>query len=356
MTTAQRWTLLATVAAGGFLIYLLQPILAPFLTGALLAYLGSPLVDRLDARRVPRTLAVSGVFGLVIAALAALVLVLIPLIGSQIEYLQRTLPALLAWLQETSGPWLESAFGIDPDNVIDLKAIGTLIADHWRESGNIARAIIERGTQSGLAFTGFLLNLILTPVVAFYLMRDWHTVLTRIQALLPRSIAATVSQLAQECNDVLGAFLRGQLLVMLMLATFYASALWLLGLDLALLVGLVAGLFSIVPYLGTIIGIAAGVIAGLFQFGEWWPLIAILVIFGVGNIAETVILQPWLVGDRIGLHPVAVIFAVLAGGQLFGFVGVLLALPAAAVIMVLLSHAHDYYRDSTWYGGKAPPP
>lgn len=355
MTAAQRWTLLAAVAGGGFLIYLLQPILAPFLTGALLAYLGSPLVDRLDARRVPRTLAVSAVFGLVIAALAALVLVLIPLIGSQIDYLQRTLPALLAWLQETSGPWLESAFGVDPDNLIDLKAIGTLIADHWRESGNIARAIIDRGTQSGLAFTGFLLNLILTPVVAFYLMRDWHTVLTRIQDLLPRSIAPTVSQLTQECNDVLGAFLRGQLLVMLMLATFYASALWLLGLDLALLVGLVAGLFSIVPYLGTIIGIAAGVIAGLFQFGEWWPLVAILIIFGVGNIAETVILQPWLVGDRIGLHPVAVIFAVLAGGQLFGFVGVLLALPAAAVIMVLLSHAHDYYRDSTWYGGNAPP-
>lgn len=351
MTSSQRWALAAAIAAAGVLVYLLRPVLLPFLVGALLAYLGSPLVDRLVGRGLPRTPAVTAVFAVVVMLLAGLVLVLVPLVGAQIDYLQRTLPELLAWVQENAGPWIESRFGVDPRGVIDLEQIGALIREHWQASGNVAREIVARATRSGLAFTAFVLNAILTPVVAFYLMRDWHTLVDRVRGLLPRPIEPTAVGLARECNEVLGAFLRGQLLVMLALGAFYSAALWLLGLDLALLVGTLAGVFSIVPYLGTILGIAAGLIAGLFQFSEWWPLIAILGVFAIGNVGETLVLQPWLVGDRIGLHPVAVIFAVLAGGQLFGFVGVLLALPAAAVLMVLLRHAHERYRGSDWYGG-----
>jgi predicted PurR-regulated permease PerM len=154
---------------------------------------------------------------------------------------------------------------------------------------------------------------------------------------------------------VLGAFLRGQFIVMLSLGAIYAVGLWFVGLDLALLIGLLAGLASIVPYLGTIVGIGAAAIAALFQFGDVWYLVAVAAVFGVGQLLEGMVLTPLLVGDRIGMHPVAVIFAVLAGGQLFGFVGVLLGLPVAAVVMVLLRHVHDLYKESRLYGDAGGP-
>jgi predicted PurR-regulated permease PerM len=356
MTPSQRWTILAGTVAAGFLIYLLQPMLTPFLAGALLAYLGSPLVDRLERIRVPRTAGVILVFAIIVLLIVGLVLLLIPMIGAQIEYLQRTLPQLLAWIQDATVPWIEARFGVDVEGMLDFAGIGELIAAHWRETGDIARIVAERVTRSGLAFAAFMVNVVLTPVVAFYLMRDWRRLLASLRDLLPTQMAPTVIGLARECDAVLGAFLRGQLLVMLALGAIYALGLWLVGLELALLVGLIAGALSIVPYLGTIVGIGIGLIAGMFQFGEWMPLVLIAIVFGVGNALESMVLQPWLVGDRIGLHPVAVIFAVLAGGQLFGFVGVLLALPAAAIIMVLLRHAHRVYKDSRLYGGPEADP
>lgn len=349
MTPSQHWTILAGVTVAGVLVYLLQPVLTPFLAGALLAYLGSPLVDRLERIRVPRTAGVVLVFTVIVLIIVGLVLLLIPMIGTQFEYLQRTLPRLLEWLQDSTLPWIERTLGMDIEARLDFAGLGELLAGHWRETGDVARTVAEHVTRSGLAFVGFLVNVVLTPVVAFYLMRDWRRVVDNIRDLLPRRQESTITGLAGECDSVLGAFLRGQLLVMLALGAFYALGLWLLGLELALLIGLIAGALSIVPYLGTIVGIAIALIAGLFQFGEWLPLVFVLVVFGVGNALESMLLQPWLVGDRIGLHPVAVIFAVLAGGQLFGFVGVLLALPAAAVIMVLLRHAHRLYKDSSLF-------
>jgi len=351
MTPSQRWLILAGTLLAGFLIYLLQPVLMPFLAGALLAYLGSPLVDRLERVQVPRTGGVVLVFTAIVLIIVGLVLLLIPMVAAQIEYLQRTLPQLLEWAQDATLPWIEERFGIDVGSRLDFASIGELIAAHWQETGDVARVVAEHVTRSGLAFAAFLLNLVLTPVVAFYLMRDWRKLLASLRDLLPTQMAPTVIGLARQCDEVLGAFLRGQLLVMLALGTIYAVGLWLVGLELALMVGLIAGVLSIVPYLGTIVGIGIALIAGMFQFGEWLPLVFIMVVFGVGNSLESMVLQPWLVGDRIGLHPVAVIFAVLAGGQLFGFVGVLLALPAAAIIMVLLRHAHRVYKDSELYGG-----
>lgn len=356
MTPSQRWLILAGTILAGFLVYLLQPVLTPFLAGALLAYLGSPIVDRLERRRVPRTAGVVLVFAAIVLVIVGLVLLLIPMIGAQIEYLQRTLPQLLAWIEDSTLPWIEATLGMDLADHFDLASLGELVTAHWRETGDFARVVAERVTRSGLAFVAFLLNLVLTPVVAFYLMRDWRRLLASIHNLMPQAMETTVARLARECDSVLGAFLRGQLLVMLALGGFYAMGLWLIGLELALLVGALAGVLSIVPYLGTIVGIAIGVIAGLFQFGEWWPLLMILAVFGIGNALETMFLQPWLVGDRIGLHPVAVIFAVMAGGQLFGFVGVLLALPAAAVIMVLLRYAHVRYKQSPLFGRGEPNP
>lgn len=350
MTNSERWMLLAGLVLAGFLVYLLQPILMPFLVGALLAYLGDPLADRLEARRLPRAAAVTVVFAALVLVIAGLVLLLVPLIGAQIEDLRRVLPEMIRWAEATALPWLEQRLDVGLRQQLALDQVAATITSHWRETGNLATEILARVSRSGLALAGWLVNLALIPVVAFYLMRDWDVLVGRIRDLLPRSKEPVVARLAGECDEVLGAFLRGQFLVMVALGTVYTIGLWLLGLDLALLIGMTAGLASIVPYLGTIIGVGAALLAAMFQFGELWPLVGVAVVFGIGQMLEGMVLTPLLVGDRIGLHPVAVIFAVLAGGQLFGFVGVLLALPVAAVVMVLLRHVHDLYKDSELYG------
>lgn len=350
MTHSQRWMLLAGLVLAGVLVYLLKPILMPFLVAALLAYLGDPVADWLEARRLPRTAAVSIVFAALVLVILGLVLLLVPMIGAQIEALREALPAMIRWAQATALPWVEQRFDVELREQLALDQVATTITANWRESTDIAATIVARVSRSSLALFGWLASLALIPVVTFYLLRDWDVLVRRVRELLPRRSEATIARLASECDEVLGAFLRGQLLVMLALGLIYTVGLWLLGLDLALLIGMVAGVASIVPYLGTIIGVSAALVASVFQFGDLWHLLGVAAVFVVGQMLEGMLLTPLLVGDRIGLHPVAVIFAVLAGGQLFGFVGVLLALPVAAVVMVLLRHAHDLYKDSTLYG------
>jgi predicted PurR-regulated permease PerM len=194
-----------------------------------------------------------------------------------------------------------------------------------------------------------LMNLLLIPVVTFYLLRDWDILVAKIYDLLPRRIAPTTAKLAVEVNTVLSSFLRGQFYVMLALASIYSIGLMLVGLDLALLIGLMAGLVSFVPYLGATVGIVSACIAAVVQFHEVTPLISVAAVFLVGQVLEGTVLTPKLVGDKIGLHPVAVIFSVLAGGQLFGFLGILLALPIASIVMVFLRHVNELYRDSEFY-------
>jgi predicted PurR-regulated permease PerM len=220
---------------------------------------------------------------------------------------------------------------------------------HWQQAGGILASLVASVSRSGLAALGWLVNIALIPVVTFYLLRDWDVLVRHVAALLPRHVEPSVSRLARESDDVLGAFLRGQFTVMMALGTFYSLGLAIVGIDLSLLIGMLAGLVSFVPYLGTIIGIGAGVIAALVQYHDLMHVVLVLAVFGIGQTLEGMVLTPKLVGDRIGLHPVAVIFSVLAGGELFGFLGILLALPAAAVIMVLLRHAHRRYKLSPLY-------
>ena len=199
----------------------------------------------------------------------------------------------------------------------------------------------------------FLGNSSPIPVVTFYLLRDWDLLVKGIGELLPRNIESTVKQLAKEINEVLGAFIRGQMMVMFALGVIYTAGLWLIGLDLAFIIGMGAGLLSIVPYLGTMAGLVAAVLAAIFQFQDLFHTVMVLLVFTVGQSLEGMVLTPKLVGDRIGLHPVAVIFAVLAGGQLFGFLGILLALPAASALNVLARHLRDRYTKSTLYDDDA---
>ena len=353
MTDAQKWLVLVGVVLTGWLLYLLAPVLTPFLIAGLLAYLGDPVVDRLEKLRLKnyspsRTFAVIIVFCIMLVLGLVLLLILIPLIENQLAAFVRVFPEFITWLQQTLLPRLAETFSFDPA-IINLEFIKQTIMGNWQDIGSVAGKIFMKITQSGQAIFLWLAYLLLIPVVTFYLLRDWDHLLKACHGLLPRKHAPLIKKLSTECDEVLSEFLRGQLLVMLSLGIIYTIGLWIAGLEFALLIGMLAGLVSFVPYLGFFVGIVVAGIAALVQFNDVIHIIYVLIVFGTGQAIESMVLSPWLVGDRIGLHPVAVIFAVMAGGQLFGFFGVLLALPAAAVIVVLLRYLHSRYIESRLY-------
>ena len=354
MTNVQRWQWLVIVAVIGWLVWLLSPILMPFMLAGVFAYLGDPLVDRLERLRIGRGLAAGIVFLVMLLLVALALLVLVPLVQRQIAHFIAALPGYVAWLTHTAVPWLEHKLDI-PASEFDASTLIARVREHLGTVGGIAATVLGYATRSGLALIGVGVAVVLVPVVTFYLLRDWDRLVAHIDALLPREAQPTVRQLARETDSVLGAFVRGQLLVMLGLAIYYAVTLKLVGLDVGPLIGMIAGLVSFVPYLGFIIGIVASVIAALVQFHDAFHLVLVLAVFGVGNLLESYILVPKLVGDRIGLHPVAVIFAVLAFGELFGFIGVLLALPMASIAMVLLRFLRERYEASSLFAGREPP-
>lgn len=349
MTDAQKFLLLALVAVTGWLVYLLAPVMTPFMVAALLAYLGDPLVDRLEKKGLSRTLSVSAVFIIMLLVGLGLLLVLLPVLEQQLASMIKRVPVYIDWLQNTGLPWVFARLGMDAAT-IDLASIKQSLTEHWQQAGGIAASVIGSISRSGAAVLGWIANLVLIPVVTFYLLRDWDKLMKAIRETLPRSFEPVAVKLAGESDEVLGAFLRGQFLVMIALGTLYSVGLWMTGLEMALLIGMLAGLVSFVPYLGLIVGIVVAGIVAVVQFHEFTPLIYVAAVFSIGQLLEGTVLTPLLVGDRIGLHPVAIIFAVLAGGQLFGFLGILLALPVAAVIMVLLRHAHEQYLASGVYG------
>ena len=348
ISDSQKWLVLAGIVFVGWLLYLLAPILTPFFIAALLAYLGDPLVDRLKARGLSRTIGTSIVVVLFATIIVVVPLILFPILQKQLSAFIRAVPGFLDWVTQHLAPWLETNLGIDL-TLPDAAAIKSKLASHVGRIGNVAVDVVTYATRSGLALAGWLASFVLIPVVVFYLLRDWDDFVSGIRDLLPRHIEPTVTQLARESDEVLGAFLRGQLTVMLCLGLVYSIGLWLAGLEWALGIGMLAGLVSFVPYLGVIFGLITASIAVLVQSQDVVQLIWVLLVFGVGQMLEGMVLTPLLVGDRVGLHPVAVIFAVLAGGQLFGFMGILLALPVAAVLAVLLRHARTQYRESVFY-------
>ena len=277
--------------------------------------------------------------------------------GQQLDIVLSKAPTVVAWVQKQALPWVTGHLGVGTEGDSSLDMFREALRNNWQNATNIATQIISAVTSSSLQLIAWIGNLVLVPVVAFYLLRDWDIIIAEIDGLLPRHIQPRTALLAKECDAVIGQFLRGQMLVMLALGLIYSIGLAIIGLDVALIVGMVAGIASVVPYLGTIIGVLAATVAALVQRqADVMSLIPVFVVFGIGQTIEGWVLTPLLVGDKIGLHPVAVIFAVLAGGQLFGFVGILLALPIAAIIVVLVRHAHDKYRTSAFYGAEAEKP
>lgn len=351
LAAAQRRSLTwgAVAIGAALLLWLLAPVLTPFIVAAVLAYALHPAVERLAARRLPRLLAVVLVETAAIVALLALVLLLVPVIAKELPLLREQIPLLADRLNQSLAPWL-AQYGIHVSldsasiKVFVLKTLDANLED-WAATALSSARI---GGSMLLALVG---NAILMPVVLFYLLIDWPRLVERVQALIPLPRRAAVLGFLEECDGLLGQYLRGQLLVMGVLAVYFSVALAIAGFDLALPVGVFTGLAIFIPYLGFGLGLALALLAGALQFGSWYGVIAVAVIYGVGQVAESLVLTPRLVGERIGLNPLAVIFALLAFGHLFGFVGVLIALPVSALLLVALRRAQTAYLGSRLYQG-----
>lgn len=337
------------VAMLGFalLLWLLSPILAPFLAAAILAYIFDPAVSKLETRGVPRTAGTVLALLLLIVAVALLMVIILPLFYKEIAQLIEQMPAFMERMRTTVVPWLNDKLGIEI--ALDSASFRQFVSDNMQDASGIAKKIFASLGVGGLAVVGFLINLLLIPVVLFYVLRDWKPLLAGVDATVPRRFHGTINKLAGEIDAVLSEFLRGQLSVMVLMSVFYVAGLWLAGLNFALPVGLITGLLVFIPYLGSGTGLILGTVAAVMQFPSMNGVFMVWAVFGVGQLLEGFVVTPWLVGDRIGLHPVAVIFALLAFGQVFGFFGVLLALPASAAMLVGLRHMQRNYQTSDLY-------
>ena len=349
LTTHQRlglsWALVTVVVFG--LLWLLAPVLTPFIVAAVLAYALAPAVGVLARRRVPRALAVvivELVFFLVIVALALLV---VPILVKELPLLRNQIPALAQAFDERLSPWL-AQFGIhvalDPASIkaFVLKYLDANLEEWLGTALSSARI----GGSMLLALVG---NLVLMPMVLFYLLVDWPNLLDRIWQFVPPRVRPSVGSFLSECDAMLGQYLRGQLLVMLALAVYYSAGLALTGFDLALPIGVFTGLGVCVPYLGYGLGLVLALLASALQFASLQGVALVILVFGLGQLIESFFLTPRLVGERIGLSPLMVIFALLAFGHLFGFVGVLVALPVSAVGVVAARRLRRLYLSSTLY-------
>ena len=330
-------------------LHYLGPVLTPFLIGAILAYLGTPIVDRAAQRNISRGLSTTVVVLLFGSLLLLLFVILIPLVQGEVLLAAKRLPEWIGAVTARIGPWLEQTLGISM--AFDAGSLKALVADNMDDARDLSLQLLSGVKTGSRIVVSVLVNVALIPVVMFYLLRDWNMIGERLYTLVPRNWMGKVRTIVGDIDGVLAEFLRGQVMVMIVLACYYTVALWWAGLDHALAIGVLTGLLVFIPYVGFGLGLVLGVLAALLQWTGWPGFVAVLAVYGVGQLLEAYVLVPYLVGDRIGLHPLAVIFALLAFGQLFGFAGVLLALPASAALLVGLRHLRAAYLDSPVYRG-----
>lgn len=344
------WT--GIVLLCGLLLWLLAPALTPFVVAAVLAYALHPLVRRIDAwwgGRLPHVLVVLGVELLFLVAALGLVLLVVPILTKELPLMREQLPLLLDRLGDWLRPLL-AQFGLRVS--LDLASLKALLLKYLNtNSEDLFASLLSSLRLGGSVALAVIGNVVLIPVALFYLLLDWDRFVARAVELVPLPLRDAYDRFMDEADAVLGQYLRGQLLVMLVLALYYGVALALFGLDLALPIGAFTGLAVFVPYLGFGLGLVLALLAGLLQFASAKALVMVGVVYGLGQLIESFFLTPRLVGERIGLHPLAVIFALLSFGQLFGFVGVLVALPASAVLLVAIRRLRQGYMDSRLYQG-----
>ena len=348
---AAAWCLIAALVL--LALWLLGPVLTPFVVAAVLAYALTPLVNRLDDMgrgRLPRVVAVILVELLFILLALSLVLMIVPIVAKEIPLMREQVPLVFDKLNAGLTPWL-AQLGIKASlDVGSLKAVALkyLNANYEDMFGSVLSSL-RLGGSVALAILG---NAVLIPVALFYLLMDWDRFVARLLELVPLPMRSAFDSFTSEADSVLGQYLRGQLLVMLIMAAFYATGLALFGLDLALPIGIFTGLAMFIPYIGFGIGLILAILAGLLQFASIKAIVMVAVVYGIGQMVESLYFTPRLVGERIGLHPLAVIFALLAFGQVFGFVGVLIALPASAVLLVAIRRIKERYITSRLYKGQ----
>ncbi len=345
---AAAWGLIAALAV--VTLWLLGPVLTPFVVAAVLAYALTPLVNRLDhlgKGRLPRVVAVVLVEFLFIVVLLGLLLLIVPIMAKELPMLREQLPLLADRLNTRLSPWL-SQFGVNV--ALDVASIKAFVLKYlnanFEDAFGSVLSSLKLGGSVALALLG---NAVLIPVALFYLLMDWDRFVARIVELVPPHLRSGFDSFTEEADSVLGQYLRGQLLVMGAMAVFYAVGLALFGLDLAVPIGVFTGLAMFIPYVGFGLGLLLAVLAGALQFASLKALVMVAVVYGLGQVLESLYLTPRLVGERIGLHPLAVIFALLAFGQVFGFVGVLIALPASAVLLVGIRRVRASYLGSRLY-------
>lgn len=341
------WILI--LGAIGLAVYALSSVLLPFLVGLAVAYLLDPAVDRAEKAGVPRAYGAAIVTILFFVAVGTAIALLAPVLQTQIFGLAERLAMVVRHAIEWARPYIEEL----------MTQVGHVDPQQFTGAGDAARQVfawiaraIAGVLSGGLAIVNLLSLLFITPVVAFYLIRDWNKVVAKIDSWLPRDHAEDLREIAKEIDARMAGFLRGQALVCVFLGVFYAVGLTLAGLNYGILVGLLTGIMSFIPYVGMFVGMATGLAIAFYQFPEWWSVGLVLAVFVAGQAIEGNLVTPKLVGDRVGLHPVWMILAVLAGASLFGFTGVLLAVPAAAAIGVLLRYALKRYLGSSLFLGR----
>lgn len=334
-------------------LYLLRDVLTPFVAGMAISYLLDPLADRLERKGLSRLLATVIITVGFFLALAGLVAILVPLLQGQILDLVQNAPQYMHAVMDRAQPLLERLQAqLAPEDIAKLRDAA---ASYAGTAAGWAVGLLQKLLAGGLVFFHILSFLLITPVVTFYLIRDWDRLVARIDSWLPRDHAPTIRAQVRAIDQTIAAFLRGQATVCAVLAAYYGIALSLAGLDIGLLVGLVTGFLSFIPYVGALSGFSLAMGLALAQFDSWQPIALVGAVFAVGQVMEGNFLTPKLVGESIGLHPVWLIFALMAGGALVGFVGVLLAVPVAAVAGVLARFALGRYLEGALYHGGQPP-
>ncbi len=341
---------LATLAVLVLMLWLLSDILLPFVAGAAIAYLLTPVTDRLERLGVNRLAAALSIITLVVMAIVIAILLVAPILGGQLSSFIDNIPGYVARLQsllsDPSRPWLQKILGA---SFSADKSIGDLVT----QGAGWLTAFLKSLWSGGRALVSLFSLVVVTPVVAFYLIFDWHRMIRTADSWIPVNQRETVRQLAREIDAAIAGFVRGQTAVCLVLGSFYAVALTLTGLNFGLLIGLLSGVITFIPYVGSMTGLILALGVAVAQF---WPdyssILMVLGVFLVGQFLEGNLLAPKLVGESVGLHPVWLIFALLAFGYLFGFVGLLVAVPLAATIGVLVRFALHRYRESSLYTGE----
>ena len=346
-TTAILWAFAGVALL--VLFWMLRPILTPFIVGAVLAYLCDPAVNWLVSKRLPRPLAAILMIVAMGASALLLLLIIIPVFWREIAALIARLPELLDLFNERILPSLNRYFEVDIS--LDIAFLRQWLAEHQQEARNLLPHILSHARSGGLALISVAVNLVLIPVVMFYLLQEWPRIIPALRDMIPRPMIKRTTRFMSDIDSVLSEFLRGQVSVMLILAIYYTVGLWLAGLSSALPVGILTGLISFIPFVGFSAGIILALLSATLQGGEIGLLAGVAIVYIIGQLIESYVLTPYLVGERIGLHPLAVIFALMAFGLLFGFIGMLIALPASAAILVALREVRSEWLASPIYLG-----